>query len=117
MLLLSMITFLDNFPSRHCPHAVFTTLGNNKSEGKEGKTRQINFGLLFTVEFTSTQYSTMYMIIDYDSSPGSFFCKRISLLCKLLVAISSIAQCLCVDFLPYRQNMTHIFLLHLCPNT
>ena len=37
MLLLSWITFFDNFPSWHCPHAVFTALGNNKSERKEGK--------------------------------------------------------------------------------
>ena len=44
-----MITFLDKFPLWHCPHAVFTALGNNKSEGKEGKTRQINFGVIFTV--------------------------------------------------------------------
>ena len=61
MLLLSSL--FDNFSLRHCPHAVFTTLGNNKSERNEGKTRKINFGVLFTVAFTSTQYSTIYLII------------------------------------------------------
>ena len=60
---LLLSSLVDNFSLRHCPHAVFTAQGNNKSERKEGKTRQINFCVLFAVEFISTQYSTIYLIM------------------------------------------------------
>ena len=105
------LTFLTfwKLSLRHCPHAV-------KREKKEEKSRQINLCVLFTVAFTSTQYSTVYLnMIPLSKDAWMFFCRRIPLFCKLLVAISSIAQCLCVDI--YRSSTKQpIFLLHLCPN-
>ena len=85
------------------------------------KRRRENPGKLICVSFSplhlhphNIQQCTWIWFL-YQKTPGCFFCRRIPLFCKLLVAISSIAQCLCVDI--YRSSTKQpIFLLHLCPN-
>ena len=98
------LTFLTfwKLSLRHCPHAV-------KREKKEEKSRQINLCVLFTVAFTSTQYSTVYLnMIPLSKDAWMFFLQENLPVLQTLSGNKFNCPVFVCWHLPFQQNKAHL---------